>query len=162
MSDMSIKAPFDASAWNADRSIAPSSEQDKVLKEMKARDAEVKAHEQAHLAAAGGAATGGAHFSYQAGPDGKRYATGGDVNIRIRSGRTPEETLRNAQQVERAALAPAKPSGQDLQVASSARRMATQARTESVDKENEKEPNKSRFSNAYQPDMKGSNLDIIA
>jgi hypothetical protein len=162
MSDMSVHSPFDASAWKAARSTAPSPEQDKVLKEMKSRDAEVKAHEQAHLAASGGAATGGAQFSYQAGPDGKRYATGGEVNIRIRSGKTPDETIRNAQQVERAALAPAKPSGQDLQVASEARRMQVQARAESRSEESGKEPGQTKFDSPYKQLPKGNMLDIIA
>lgn len=162
MSDMSVQSPFDASAWKVARPAALSPEQDKVLKEMKSRDTEVKAHEQAHLAASGGAATGGAHFTYQAGPDGKRYATGGEVNIRIRSGKTPEETIRNAQQVERAALAPARPSGQDLQVASDARRMQVQARAESRAKESEPEPGQTRFDTPYKHPPKGNMLDIIA
>ncbi|MFQ5934609.1 MAG: putative metalloprotease CJM1_0395 family protein [Dehalococcoidia bacterium] len=43
---------------------------------LKARDAQVRAHEQAHVAAAGGLATGGPKFSFQRGPDGKLYAVG--------------------------------------------------------------------------------------
>ena len=48
-----------------------------IVKQLKVRDQQVRAHEQAHLAAAGSLAQGGPSFSYQTGPDGKRYATGG-------------------------------------------------------------------------------------
>ncbi|MBN1256568.1 MAG: hypothetical protein JXA52_02550, partial [Planctomycetes bacterium] len=44
---------------------------------LKRRDIEVRRHENAHLAAAGGYATGGAHFEYSRGPDGRNYAVGG-------------------------------------------------------------------------------------
>jgi len=162
MSDLSIQNPRDSFGWNTERNVAPSVEQEKQLKELKSRDTEVRAHEQAHLAASGGAATGGAHFTYQAGPDGKRYATGGEVNIRIRSGRTPEETLRNAQQVERAAMAPAKPSGQDLQVAASARRMEVQARREAQGETADKDKSRTKIDKAYVPSAKGSAIDVIA
>ncbi len=47
----------------------------KVISELKQRDAEVKAHEAAHMAASGGFATGGASFEYQQGPDGVQYAS---------------------------------------------------------------------------------------
>lgn len=107
-----------------------SPEDDKRVQELKRRDLEVKTHEQAHLGAAGTAASGGASFSYTTGPDGKRYAEGGEVKIQLRSGRTPEETLRNAAQVEKAALAPANPSAQDLRVAASARQMQMKAQAE--------------------------------
>lgn len=97
---------------------------------LKARDRDVRAHEQAHVAAGGALVTSGASFSYTTGPDGKRYATGGEVSIDTSSGRTPEETLRKAQQIRRAALAPAQPSGQDRSVAAQATQMEAQARTE--------------------------------
>jgi hypothetical protein len=112
-----------------------SPESEKRVQDLKKRDAEVRAHEQAHLAAAGTAASGGASFSYTTGPDGKRYAEGGEVKIQLRSGRTPEETIRNAAQVEKAALAPANPSPQDLQVAASARQMQIKAQAEIAKRE---------------------------
>lgn len=97
---------------------------------LKARDRQVRAHEQAHLAAAGGMAVSGASFTYQRGPDGVSYAIGGEVSISTSEGRTPEETLRRAEQVRAAALAPADPSGQDRAVAAAAGQMAQQARAE--------------------------------
>lgn len=92
-------------------------------------DSEVRAHEAAHQAAAG-ALGGGASFTYQSGPDGKQYAVGGEVPIRVTPGRTPEETIENARQVRAAALAPANPSAQDLAVATSAAQMEAAARAQ--------------------------------
>lgn len=101
-----------------------------VVSELQATDRNVRAHEAAHLAAAGGLATGGAEFTYATGPDGQRYAVGGEVNISVSKGQTPEETLARAEQIARAALAPADPSAQDLAVAAMAGQMAAQARQE--------------------------------
>lgn len=130
MSDFAIQGDSRQPAGLAPRSGFHSAEQDSRLKELKSRDIEVKTHEQAHLSASGGAAQGAPKYTFEKGSDGKSYATGGEVNIRIQSGRTPEETLRNAAQVEKAALAPAEPSSQDLQVAATARQMQAQARSE--------------------------------
>ncbi len=101
-----------------------------LVQELKQRDMEVRRHEMAHIAASGGHARGGAHFEYQVGPDGKRYAVGGDVSIDISAGNTPEETVRKMQAVQRAALAPAQPSSQDRSVAAAAARKEMQARAE--------------------------------
>src|SRR5437016_5601661 len=56
-------------------------EQKQQLDQLKKRDAEVRQHEQAHLAAAGGNARSGAVFEYKMGPDGRQYAVGGHVDI---------------------------------------------------------------------------------
>ncbi len=107
-------------------------EEQREVENLKSRDQEVRAHEQAHLSAAGNLATSGAHYEYENGPDGKRYAVGGEVNISLREGDTPSETIRNAQQAERAALAPANPSTQDRKVASEAAAMINEARQEEL------------------------------
>ena len=101
-----------------------------VVSELKSIDSEVRLHEQAHLAPAGGLAMGGANFTYQTGPDNRRYAVGGEVQINAGPGRTPEETLRRAQIIRAAALAPAQPSSQDRAVAASAGQMEQEARAE--------------------------------
>lgn len=108
---------------------ATQSDQD-TLKKLKARDAEVRRHEQAHIAAAGQYATGGPTFEYTTGPDGKRYATGGEVSIDVSPEKDPEATIRKMQVVRRAALAPAEPSNQDRQVAAQASQNETRARQE--------------------------------
>ena len=93
----------------------------KRVQELKKIDREVRTHEQAHLAAAGGLSRGGASFTYTKGPDSKRYATGGEVSIEISPvDGNPKETIRRMQQLRRAALAPADPSGQDRSVAAKA------------------------------------------
>lgn len=100
------------------------------LTELKTRDLEVRAHEQAHLAAAGGYATGAASFSYQKGPDGKSYAVGGEVGIDLSEESDPSTTIQKMQTIKRAALAPASPSSTDRQVAAQAEVKAAQARQE--------------------------------
>lgn len=102
----------------------------KIVSELKARDRVVRAHEMAHMAAGAGIVTRGASFTYETGPDGQRYAVGGEVGINTSPGRTPEETLAKADKIRAAALAPADPSSQDLRVAAEAAQMAVEARQE--------------------------------
>ena len=109
-----------------------------IVRELKQRDSEVRAHEAAHLAAAGSIATSGASFEYQQGPDGNRYAIGGEVSIDTSpvSG-DPAATIRKADTIRRAALAPAQPSGPDMAAAASATAMAAQAQAELLQKNQE-------------------------
>lgn len=98
------------------------------IRELQARDEEVRAHEAAH-AAAGGAYAGAPSYTYERGPDGRSYATGGEVGIDISPiPGDPQATLQKAQQVRTAALAPAQPSAQDMRVAQKAAAMAAKAR----------------------------------
>ena len=108
-----------------------------VVAKLKARDLEVRQHEAAHLAAAGGLATSGASFTYQKGPDGVNYAIGGEVGIDVSPGRTPQETIDRARTVRAAALAPANPSGADLAVAAQAQQMELQAQAELAQQQNQ-------------------------
>ncbi len=101
-----------------------------VVAQLKARDREVRAHEMAHLAAAGSYATSGPHYVYQSGPDGRRYAIGGEVGIDISPEADPEKTLAKMQVVQQAALAPANPSPQDMRVAAAAAQAMAQAQAE--------------------------------
>lgn len=104
----------------------------KQVQELSQRDREVKAHESAHLAAAGQHATSGARYTYARGPDGRSYAVGGSVGIDTGAEADPEATLRKADQIKRAALAPAEPSGQDRSVAAAATSLRQQAQAEIV------------------------------
>ena len=107
------------------------SEQQQELKKLEERDREVRAHEAAHKAAAGGLAKGSASYTYQRGPDGKLYAVGGEVSIDTsKVSGDPEATLQKANQIRSAALAPAHPSSQDHAVAAEAQVMAAEARKE--------------------------------
>jgi hypothetical protein len=84
---------------------------------------------QAHVSV-GGQYAGSPQYEYERGPDGRQYAVGGEVSIDISEASTPEETIRKAQQVKAAALAPAEPSAQDLRVATEATQIALEARNE--------------------------------
>jgi hypothetical protein len=97
--------------------------------ELKQRDSEVRAHEQAHASIGGQYATQ-PEYEYEIGPDGRRYAVSGEVSIDISKASTPEETVRKAQRIKAAALAPAEPSAQDLRVATEATQIALEARSE--------------------------------
>ena len=105
-----------------------STEEQAQLARLQARDREVRAHENAHLGAAGGHAHGGASYTFEVGPDGRTYAIGGEVAIDMSAESSPEATLRKAETVARAALAPSDPSSADRQIAAAANRMAAAAR----------------------------------
>lgn len=90
------------------------------VQQLKQRDTEVRTHEQAHLSTAGQYAAGGPSFSYQTGPNGKRYAVGGSVPIDMKKASTPAATMMKMRTVKRAALAPANPSAADRQIAARA------------------------------------------
>lgn len=98
------------------------------LEELRETDARVRRHEEAHRAAAGGLYRGGPNYTYETGPDGKRYAVAGSVQIDTSPGRTPEETVQKAEAIRRAALAPIDPSGTDRAIAAKASRMEEAAR----------------------------------
>lgn len=118
---------------NADgKAVSPQQEQQdrQKLAELSSRDADVRAHEQAH-AAVGGAYAGSPSYTMQRGPDGKSYAVGGEVGIDVSAvANDPAATISKMQVVMRAALAPADPSAQDLRVAAQAQGLASAARAE--------------------------------
>jgi hypothetical protein len=115
--------------------------EDKKVDELKDRDREVRLHEQAH-AATGGQYAGAPVYEYETGPDGKRYAVGGEVSIDVATEKTPNETIRKMQQVKAAALAPAEPSPQDYKVASDATQKEQAARSELAKEQSEAPSNK--------------------
>lgn len=125
------KTPATANGQDAAQSkLTLSAEALALIGKLKARDTQVRQHEAAHLAAAGGQATSGASYTYQKGPDGVSYAIGGEVGIDLSPGRTPSETIARARQVQAAALAPADPSGQDVAVAAKAQQMEQKAQAD--------------------------------
>ncbi|WP_244148948.1 putative metalloprotease CJM1_0395 family protein [Desulfonatronum thioautotrophicum] len=129
-----------------------SSEDRQVLEQLRQRDAEVRAHEQAHVAAGGQYVTSGASYTYETGPDGRQYAVGGEVSIDTSPvPGNPEQTEQKAQTIRRAALAPASPSAQDVKVATSAAQMEAEARTERIQKEQEERQAESNNAGRQQP-----------
>lgn len=121
-----------------------SDEDKRLIRELQKRDQEVRAHERAHKTAAGSLARGSATYTYQIGPDGRRYAIGGEVHIDVSPGNTPEESLEKARRIRSAASAPSEPSAQDHSVASDAARLEAEARKEL--QENRREDGQSRSS----------------
>lgn len=103
--------------------------QQKIL-ELSQRDQEVQVHEAAH-AAVGGQYAGAPSLSYETGPDGKRYAVSGEVNIDVSEvAGDPAATMKKADVIRSAALAPAQPSSQDRNVAARAAQMKAKAQSE--------------------------------
>lgn len=122
-----IAAPGELSEEEADQ-----------VRELKARDQEVRRHEQAH-AAAGGAYAGAPSYEYQQGPDGQRYAVGGEVSIDVSPvAGDPGATVQKMRQVKAAANAPAQPSGQDRSVAATADAVSQRAQAELLAQSTEK------------------------
>ena len=148
-----------------------SQEEKRDLEQLKARDREVRAHEAAHKNAAGNLARGSAQFTFETGPDGHRYAVGGEVSIDTsKVNGDPQATIQKAQTIRRAANAPAHPSSQDHAVAASAsrleaearRELAEQASTERNEAGSNAQPPRSGFaSNPTQPAPVGELLDVI-
>ena len=98
------------------------------IAQLAATDRHVRAHEQAHLAAAGPYATGGPSYVFTVGPDGNRYAVGGEVSLDVSPDpSSPQATIEKARVIEAAANAPADPSSQDRAVAAAAAQMEAAA-----------------------------------
>ena len=123
-------APAKSASISASTTVQLSDEAKATVARLQALDRQVRAHEQAHLAASGGLATSGASYTYQKGPDGVRYAVGGEVSIDVSPGSTPQETIARAITIRAAALAPADPSGPDRAIAAQASQMEQKARNE--------------------------------
>ncbi|MCE5243300.1 MAG: putative metalloprotease CJM1_0395 family protein [Syntrophobacteraceae bacterium] len=133
-------------------------EQDRV-RELKRRDAEVRAHEQSHLAAGSQYTRSGASYEFTAGPDGVQYAVGGEVSIDTSPiADDPSATVRKMAVVKRAALAPARPSGQDYSIAAKAEASAAEARQEMQ----KQAAGKVGTGSGFQAGTKGTNLDRTA
>jgi hypothetical protein len=136
-------------------------EEIKQLMQLKERDREVRTHEQAHLAVAGSYARGGASYTYEKGPDGNRYATGGEVPIDVSEEHSAEATIRKMRVIRRAALAPAEPSPADRQIAANALAKEIQAKQE-VAAENQSELNRILASAVDQPENRNTAVDTFS
>jgi hypothetical protein len=113
-----------------DKSLVQQQLEQLELARMISRDQEVRVHEQAH-AAVGGRYAGAPAYTFEQGPDGKRYAVSGEVSIDVAAvPNDPEATMRKMEVVIRAALSPAEPSAQDRQVAAQAQIQMAEARAE--------------------------------
>ena len=143
-----------ASASQDSLELSPEARQQ--VDKLKARDQQVRAHEAAHMAAGGSLVRGGASYTYQTGPDGKRYAVGGEVSLDASPvPDNPRATIAKAERIRAAALAPADPSGQDRAVAAKAAAMASEAATELA----QQKPLGQEGAAAAEP---GAQIDLIA
>jgi hypothetical protein len=110
---------------------ATTPEEQKDVQKLKKQDADVRRHEQAHIAAGGQYVQGGATYEYETGPDGRQYADGGEVNVDTSEvPNDPAATIRKMQTVRRAALAPSDPSSQDRAIAAKAQQIESKAWSE--------------------------------
>jgi len=141
--DSSTKTKSDEEQ-NSENSTELTSQEKVEVSKLKAIDTQVRAHEAAHQS--GPAASGGASFTYEKGPDGIMYAVAGEVPVRIQTGSDPQETISNLQGVIATALAPADPSPQDLSIASKARVMMMKAEQEFAKEIEEKMSNSDEYS----------------
>jgi len=108
-------------------------EQQIEVHELAETDRKVRVHEQTHVSVGGSLVRGGPNYKYETGPDGKRYAIGGEVDIDTSPVKgDPDATIRKAVRIVAAALAPAEPSGQDRAIASRAQNMAGEAQVEKL------------------------------
>lgn len=132
-------APAENDSTENKSSNASNSQEILELENLKRRDREVRAHEQAHVIAGGSLVRGAASFGYATGPDGRLYAVSGEVSIDASPVQDdPEATSQKMGRVSQAALAPAQPSGQDRAVAAAATKMEAEARQQITQQQLEK------------------------
>lgn len=117
---------------NSQKSDAEVLAEKEVIRSLESRDKEVRNHERAH-ASVGGAFTGAPSYSYETGPNGKKYAVEGEVSVDLTPiAGDPKETIAKMKMVQAAALAPADPSSQDIRVAATAASIILEAQAELV------------------------------
>ncbi len=110
-----------------------------AVRDLQAKDRQVRAHEQAHVAASGRISVSAPMYEYETGPDGRRYAVGGSVNYNVPQARTPEEEKLLAQQLRQMALAPMDPSPKDRSIAAEASVKESKATREIIQDKMEKQ-----------------------
>lgn len=140
------------------RTLTP--EEERRVAELSQIDRNVRAHEAAHLAAGQGIVTSGASFGYTRGPDGKNYATSGEVGIDTSREEKPEDNIAKGQRIQAAALAPLDPSAQDYRVASVGARLEAEGYTEKA--RNQRAEQIARTYRGEQGPQAGSRVSLFA
>lgn len=108
-----------------------SREEQKEVKELERIDRQVRSRELTHRAIAGSYASGSVHFDYVTGPDGKKYAKEGHINIDSRPvPNNPEATIRKARAIRSVEIAPTNISPQDRSISAEIANMEREARAE--------------------------------
>ncbi len=111
----------------ADNPNGKSEEENRALQKLKNRDQEVRQHEAQHSRNLETIPIGGPQYTYTIGPDGKVYATGGQVIVATGTSSDPETALRKARALKSTALSTGEPSSTDMAAAVSAREMEMEA-----------------------------------
>lgn len=90
----------------------------RVLEKFKSIDNKIRTHEQTH--ASSGTTTSGIKYNYQAGPDGKLYATGGYVNLNVSIPKDESEAIAKLNEIQKASSSPSGLSGADSSIVQAA------------------------------------------
>lgn len=136
---------------DGEKSDAEQYAEEQQIQELRLRDQEVRAHEQAH-ASVGGPYTGAPSYTFEVGPDGKKYAVEGEVSVDLSPIKgDPRATITKMQKVYNAALAPADPSIQDTRVANKAAQMIAQAQSDLATQASEEGIKKASSPNVVSP-----------
>ncbi len=108
-----------------------SKEEHKEVKELERIDRQVKSRELTHRAVAGSYARGSVSFDYVTGPDGKKYAKEGHINIDSRPvPNNPEATIRKARAIRSVELSTTNTSPQNRNVSAEIAKIEREARME--------------------------------
>lgn len=108
-----------------------SEEEQKEVKELERTDRQVRSRELTHRAVAGSYARGSVSFDYVTGPDGKKYAKEGHINIDSRPvPNNPEATIRKARAIRSVELSTTNTSPQNRTVSAEIAKIEREARTE--------------------------------
>ncbi len=108
-----------------------SKEEQKEVKELERIDRQVKSRELTHRAVAGSYARGSVSFDYVTGPDGKKYAKDGHINIDSRPvPNNPEATIRKARAIRSVELSTTNTSPQNRTVSAEISKIEREARME--------------------------------
>lgn len=119
----------DADLPGLESPLALESDERAAVEDLRRRDAAVKARSTAHIQAAGGFAQTNPSYTFETGPDGRRYAVDADIHISANAGGNSPDGLRQAaQRIRIAALgAVSGASGDDHAIAASAAEMEMRA-----------------------------------
>jgi hypothetical protein len=127
------KKPEESTTTLSARARELSAAEQRQISELKRIDAQVRAHEQAHISAGRGVVTSGPNYTYTYGPDGRQYAVAGEVGIDTSPEKKPEANIDKGQRIQNAALAPSQPSPQDYQIAAVGSQLESQGRSDLVE-----------------------------
>lgn len=155
----------DKAAKAAETELTPA-EQRRVA-ELQRIDAEVRAHEQAHITVGRGLITSGPNYEYTYGPDGKQYAVAGEVGIDTSAESEPQANIDKGQHIQATALAPIDPSPQDYSVAATGKSLEQQGRIDlraeqRAEAEAQRDARLQAYDNAETPVGASRRVDVYA